>query len=86
GIEGFRVANVGATLVIVPQKSRLANLVDTAKKPPADGSVDLGPLTPPMQAVIDQPAIGLGYLLMSDDGTLLNYVAWLMSGGYNIFS
>ena len=84
GLEGMRLAAIGTTLVAVHQQSRLAALQARAGKAPATGSSPKGEdgLTPLMRQVMSGPAMIVGYLLLSDDGSMFDYLAWMTGGVY----
>ncbi|MEM6532728.1 MAG: hypothetical protein AAF654_08885 [Myxococcota bacterium] len=72
-LDGIRIAAIGANVVTVPRKGRLERLAalnSGGKKNKKVASLLGGPLTDGVKGVLEQPALALGYLLMSGDGAL----------------
>jgi len=81
GLEGWRVAAIDNT-VLITGKSRLAALAANAerrstKKP--DVAKVAGPVTLPIRGALDTPAMILGYLILTSEGGLFEYLAWSTS-------
>ncbi|MFC1609578.1 hypothetical protein ACFL6C_01340 [Myxococcota bacterium] len=83
GLEGWRAAAVGKTLVVVANKSRLKALVDRQQlKAKGDTNVSAlaGPLTRIVRETLDKPAMVLGYLILTSEGGMFEYLSWSSSG------
>ena len=78
-LQGPRVAAVGSTLVVVRQRQRLETLTAAVRK--GGSSVVAGPLTPPVKALLEEPALLLGYWVFGTDPGLFDWMAWLAKGG-----
>jgi hypothetical protein len=81
GLEGWRAAAVDNT-VVMTRKHRLAALVEKARATAAgepEGSLVAGPVTAPIRESLDTPAMLLGYLLLSTDGSMFEYLSWATS-------
>ena len=75
-VEGPRVTNLGSTLAVVRDKSRLVKLHQAAAgAEPSD--ITTGPLTPLMQETLRRPALLLGYAVLGYDGSWAEIHAWV---------
>ena len=89
GIEGVRLANLGKSVLFVPQKSRLEKLrqsqLNSAEAAKIHQSILNGPIVARVREVIERPAILTGYTVLSTPGMVWDIGKWAF-GGLDIFA
>lgn len=78
-VAGFHIGSVGKTIVVLRQRSRFEQIMNTTQK----GEV-AGPVTPAVGSLLRRNSIATGYAVLGTDGAFFDLMTWV-AAAVNIY-